>query len=65
MSDVVVEVTVILKDSERTFRQKSLCYERIRLDPRDATIQRLIQEAMENFQGEPDDISIKCSMEVQ
>lgn len=64
MSDAV-EVTVILKDCERTLRQKFLTYDLIELRPDDPQIDGFINEALASFQGEPDEISIKCSMEIQ
>jgi len=59
------ELTVILKDSERTYRQKFLIYTSYLVSEDDPEIIKCIQEAKLNFQGEPDEITIKISMEIQ
>lgn len=59
------ELTVIFKDSERTYRQKFLIYENFSVTPDDAVILRCINEAKLNFQAEPEEIKIKIHMEVQ
>jgi hypothetical protein len=58
------EVTVILKDSEKTYRQKFLCYEAATLSPNDPVLVSYIEEAKATASFEPDDIRIKISMEV-
>jgi len=65
VSETAVEVTVVLKDCEKTLRHRELCYDPISMTPEDKRIQAFVKKAMESFQGEPDDISIKCSMEIQ
>ena len=59
------ELTVILKDSERTYRQKFLMYNPFSMIYDDPEILNCIQQAKENFQGDPEDITIKVSMEIQ
>lgn len=59
------ELTVILKDSERTYRQLFLIYDDIKVDPNDLIIKNCIEEAMKNFQGEPESINIKIHLEIQ
>jgi hypothetical protein len=59
------ELTVILKDSERTYRQKFLVYENITVSIQDAHILHYIEEAKKNFQGEPEEIKIKIHLEIQ
>ncbi|HEY5235528.1 MAG TPA: hypothetical protein VIJ14_05075 [Rhabdochlamydiaceae bacterium] len=63
MGDTAVEVVVIVKDDERTMRQKFLSYDSISLSYQDKVIQKCVRETLANFQGQPDDISIKFSME--
>ncbi len=58
------ELTVILKDDSRTYRQKFLMYDLFAVDGEDPQIQMCIEEAKKNFDGEPEDISIKISMVV-
>lgn len=59
------EITVILKDTERTYRQKFLTYETYAVNVDDPTLRNCIEEAKKNFQGEPEEISIKIHLEVQ
>ena len=63
----MAELTVILKDTERTYRQKFLVYEPINLnvDPMPENILLCIAEAKENFQGDPETIQIKIHIEIQ
>lgn len=59
------ELTVILKDSERTYRQKFLIYDAYCPSHDDPTIMACIMEAKKNFDGEPEDINIKIHLEIQ
>lgn len=59
------ELTVILKDSERTYRQKFLMYNPYNMTYDDPQILDCIQQAKANFQGEPEEITIRASMEIQ
>lgn len=59
------ELTVILKDSDRTYRQKFLVYEDYTMSCEDAVILRCIDEAKKNFDGEPEQIQIKTHMEFE
>lgn len=59
------ELTVVLKDSERTYRQKFLIYDDYCLNQDDPIILQCIKDAKANFQGEPESIQIKIHMEIQ
>ncbi len=59
------ELTVILKDPERTYRQKFLIYETISVAEDDPVIVKCIEEAKMNFDGEPESIQIKIHLEIQ
>lgn len=59
------ELTIILKDSERTYRQKFLIYDTISVSHDDPTILKCIDEDMKNFDGEPENIQVKIHMEIQ
>lgn len=59
------ELTVILKDSERTYKHKFLIYEPYSVDPLDDEIQKCIEEAKKNFDGNPESIIIKIHLEIQ
>ena len=58
------ELTVILKDESRTYRQKFLSYEIYEAIESSPYIIHCIEEAKKNFEGEPDSITIKISIEV-
>lgn len=59
------ELTVILKDVERTYRQKFLIYEDIMMVPEDSIIKDCIDKARKNFDGEPEDIHVKVHLVVR
>ena len=61
----MTELTVILKDSDRTYRQKFLVYEAYSTIDTDPVILRCIDEAKKNFDGEPEEINIKIHLEIQ
>ena len=60
----MTELTVILKDSDRTYRQKFLIYDVFSLSDNDPIILDCIEEAKKNFEGEPESIQIKIHMEI-
>ncbi len=57
-----VEVTVIMKDEERTMKQKFLCF-----DPliNQTMVEQYIKEAKVNFPGNPESVVVKTSMVIQ
>tara|TARA_R110000868_G_scaffold136519_6_gene349528 strand:+ start:485 stop:670 length:186 start_codon:yes stop_codon:yes gene_type:complete len=57
------ELTVILKDAERTYRQKFLMYAAYQVHLDDADIRGCIEEDKKNFQGNPETVQIKIHME--
>lgn len=59
------ELTVILKDSDRTYRQKFLIYEKYSPAEDDPVILSCIQEAKKNFDGNPESIVVKIHLEIQ
>lgn len=59
------ELTVILKDDHRTYRQKFLMYTSYTIHDQDEDILKCIIEAKKNFEGDPDTIQIKIHMEFQ
>ena len=59
------ELTVIVKDSEKTLRSKHLIYENIELRQDDLTIQKCICEALKGFIGQPESVKIKISMIIE
>ena len=61
----MTEITVILKDSERTYRQKFLCYETYTVSETDPLIMSYIEQAKKGFNGEPEEIQVKIHLEIQ
>ena len=61
----MTELTVILKDSERTVRHKFLIYEAYSVSDNDPKIRACINEAKESFDGDPECIQVKIHLEVQ
>lgn len=61
----MTELTVILKDSERTYRQKFLIYENYSVSDDDPVILTCIEEAKKNFQGEAESVQVKIHLEMQ
>lgn len=59
------ELTVILKDEHRTYRQKFLIYEKYSVWEDEILILQCIEEAKKNFEGEPESIQIKIHLEIQ
>lgn len=59
------ELTVCVKDEEKTLRKKFLLYEEYTVSEYDAVIKKCIDETLENFDGEPIDIIVTIKIEVQ
>jgi hypothetical protein len=59
------ELTVILKDSERIYRQKFLIYEDYSVSVDDPMILMCIAQAKKNFEGDPESVQIKIHLEIQ
>ena len=61
----MTELTVILKDSDRTYRQQFLVYEQYSVSEDDPVILACIEQAKKDFQGDPETIQIKIHLEIQ
>ena len=59
------ELTVILKDSDRTYRQQFVVYDEYSASIDDPFILSCIEEAKKNFRGEPESVQVKIHMEIQ
>jgi hypothetical protein len=59
------ELTIVLKDEERTYRHKKAIYQPYVITYDDPLILEAIEEAKRNFQGEPDDIIVKIHFQVK
>jgi len=56
------ELTVVLKDAERTYRKKFLSYEAYSVSESDSYILGCIEDAKKDFHGEPEEVTIKISI---
>jgi hypothetical protein len=65
MHPIATELTVIIKNSESTYRQKFLCYDAYELQPYNPWIQACIEDAKKMFHGEPENINIKATLQIQ
>lgn len=59
------EVTVILKDSEKSTRHKFLIYEEFTFSTASPIIAQCIAESRKSFEGEPEKCTVKANLEVQ
>ena len=59
------ELTVIIKDSEKTLRTKYLCYETYSVNENDPFISKCIKEAVANFGETFDSITVKINYVIQ
>lgn len=55
------EITVTIKDDEKTLRAKYLIYEEYKISSDDETIKRCIAETLKSFEGEPSDVRIRIA----
>ena len=62
---MVSELSVTIKDEEKSLTKKFLEYDNYMVDENDPIIQNAIEETLENFDGEPIDIIVKIKMEIQ
>lgn len=59
------ELKVTIKDDEKKLSKEFPCYKSITVDENDPVIKQCIEETLENFDGEPDDIRVVITMEIQ
>lgn len=56
------EITIIIKDSEKTLRKKFPIYQTYEVEESDPVIKSCIKEVLENFDGEPEIIQVKIDL---
>lgn len=56
----MLELAIKVKTSERTQTHKHVVYEPIALDREDKTLAALVQEAIDKFGEEPEEVSIRA-----
>lgn len=59
------ELIVTIKDDEKRLNKKFPIYEVYTVDENDPVIQECIKETLENFDGTPDSVKVKITMELQ
>lgn len=59
---MAAELTIIVKDSEKTLKRKDIIYDPFTMCSDDPLIMRYVNETLKNFDGEPTDVQIKVSM---
>ncbi len=59
------ELTVIIKDEEKTLRKTFLMYDAYKVSYEDPNIKACIEETLNNFDGEPSHITVKIQLEIQ
>jgi hypothetical protein len=59
------EITVSIRDEEKTLKKKFLIYESYRVSEDDLTIQSCIQETLKNFSSEPSKVTVKITMHME
>lgn len=62
---MVSEITVIIKDSEKTLSNKFLQYSDYSISSEDPIVKACIDEIVKQFQGNPETIKIRINMQVQ
>lgn len=62
---MVSELTVIVKDSERTLRMKHLIYEQYSVSEADPIVMKCVNDTISQFQGEPESVNVKINLEIQ
>jgi len=64
-SPMLSELTVIVKNEEKRQTTKRLVYEVYAVHEEDPVIKTAIEEAIREFNCDPDDIRVKISMEIK
>ena len=59
------ELTVIIKDEEKTLRTKYALYDEYAVNENDPIIKECIEKTLENFDGEPSNITVNIKLEIQ
>ncbi len=59
------ELKVTIKDSEKTLSTKYPLYDEYTIRDDDPVIKDCIERTLENFDGEPDDITVNIKLEIK
>lgn len=63
MNEHPKEVTVVIKGTDSTYRQKFLVYENFVMEPGSPVLKSLILDAQEAYKGEIDEIKVRVNMQ--
>jgi hypothetical protein len=58
------ELTITIRDSEKTQKTKHLVYDNYYLNPDDPVIKAIISQALVEFNAEPESVKIRVNLEV-
>lgn len=61
---MVSEICVTMKDADKTLKSEYLIYESYQVSEEDETIKNCIEATLKNFQGEPDKIIVRITLEM-
>lgn len=62
---MISELTVVIKDPEKTLRTKYLSYDKYEVSEHDPYIKDCIEQTLKNFAGQHESIQIKINLEVE
>ena len=62
---MVSELTIIIRNEEKRCTTKHLIYDPYMVSENDKVIQDCIDAAIKDFNGEPDDVKVKITMEIK
>jgi hypothetical protein len=59
---MVSEMTITIRDDEKTLKKKFLIHDTFQVDENDPMIRSCIAQTLENFSGEPERVIVKIAM---
>lgn len=59
------EISVTVKDAEKRLTKKFPSYEEFHANENDPVIKRCIEETLQNFAAEPEDITVTIKLEIK
>lgn len=62
---MVSEITVSIKDEEKTLKKKFLIYEPFMVSENDTTIKSCIEDTVKDFSSDPDKIKVRINMLIE
>ena len=62
---MIPEVTISIKDEEKTLKKKFLIYEQFTVNPQDPVIHRCIADTLKDFSSEPISIKVRINMKIE